>query len=143
VCRVVALPAPNDRERTQWYFQRYVPHLPAAGERQHLRFLSCIHDPLKPWKLSLMDLESRHRWEAYTEAKEAMLERTHISEAPWWLVHAVDKRTARLNCIHHLLRSLRGRRLWLPSPACGRGGTSSGATAKPSAAQTPGAVRPP
>ena len=32
VCRVVALPAPNDRERTQWYFQRYVPHLPAAGE---------------------------------------------------------------------------------------------------------------
>jgi polyphosphate kinase len=31
-CRVVALPKPTDRERTQWYFQRYVPHLPAAGE---------------------------------------------------------------------------------------------------------------
>jgi polyphosphate kinase len=31
-CRVVALPAPTDRERTQWYFQRYVAHLPSAGE---------------------------------------------------------------------------------------------------------------
>ena len=160
VCRVVALPAPNDRERTQWYFQRYVPHLPAAGEmvlfdrswynragvervmgfcsdedyeeffrsvpefermlvrsgirlikywfsitddEQHLRFLSRIHDPLKQWKLSPMDLESRRRWEDYTKAKEAMLERTHIPEAPWWVVQAVDKKRARLNCIHHLL----------------------------------------
>jgi len=161
VCRVVALPAPNDRERTQWYFQRYAPHLPAAGEivlfdrswynragvervmgfcteddveeffrsvpefermltrsgikvlkywfsitdeEQHLRFLSRIHDPLKQWKLSPMDLESRARWEAYTKAKEAMLERTHIAEAPWWVVEAVDKKRARLNCIDHLLR---------------------------------------
>lgn len=160
VCRVVALPAPNDRERTQWYFQRYVPHLPAAGEivlfdrswynragvervmgfcsevdveeffrsvpefermlvrsgirlikywfsitdeEQHIRFLSRIHDPLKQWKLSPMDLESRRRWEAYTKAKEAMLERTHIAEAPWWQVQAVDKKAARLNCMHHLL----------------------------------------
>jgi len=160
VCRVVALPAPNDRERTQWYFQRYVPHLPAASEivlfdrswynragvervmgfcseeeveeffrsvpefermlvrsgirlikywfsitdeEQHLRFLSRIHDPLKQWKLSPMDLESRRRWEAYTKAKEAMFERTHIPEAPWWQVQAVDKKPARLNCIHHLL----------------------------------------
>jgi len=160
VCRVVALPAPNDRERTQWYFQRYVAHLPAAGEmvlfdrswynragvervmgfcsedeveeffrsvpefermlvrsgvqvvkywfsitdeEQHLRFLGRIHDPLKQWKLSPMDLESRRRWEAYTKAKEAMLERTHIPEAPWWVVQAVDKKRARLNCIHHLL----------------------------------------
>ncbi len=160
VCRVVALPAPNDRERTQWYFQRYVPHLPAAGEmvlfdrswynragvervmgfcsdddveeffrsvpefermlvrsgiqvikywfsitddEQHLRFLGRIHDPLKQWKLSPMDLESRRRWEDYTKAKEAMLERTHIPEAPWWVVQAVDKKKARLNCIHHLL----------------------------------------
>ncbi|MDN0083390.1 polyphosphate kinase 2 [Crenobacter sp. SG2305] len=160
VCRVVALPAPNDRERTQWYFQRYVPHLPAAGEivlfdrswynragvesvmgfcsedeveefyrsvpefermlvrsgirlikywfsisdeEQHLRFLSRMHDPLKQWKLSPMDLESRRRWEAYTKAKEIMLERTHIAEAPWWVVQAVDKKKARLNCIHHLL----------------------------------------
>ena len=160
VARVVALPAPNDRERTQWYFQRYVSHLPAAGEmvlfdrswynragvetvmgfctpdereeffrsvpefermlvrsgitvikywfsisddEQEARFLSRIHDPLKQWKLSSMDLESRRRWEAYTKAKEEMLERTHIEEAPWWLVHAVDKKSARLNCISHLL----------------------------------------
>jgi polyphosphate kinase len=160
VCRTVALPAPNDRERTQWYFQRYVPHLPAAGEivlfdrswynragvervmdfcteddveeffrsvpefermlvrsgirlikywfsisdeEQHLRFLSRIHDPLKQWKLSPMDLESRRRWEDYTKAKESMLERTHIPEAPWWVVQAVDKKRGRLNCIHHLL----------------------------------------
>lgn len=163
VCRVAALPAPNDRERTQWYFQRYVSHLPAAGEivlfdrswynragvervmgfcnddqyeeffrtvpefermlvssgiqlikywfsisdqEQHLRFLSRIHDPLKQWKLSPMDLESRRRWEAYTKAKEIMLERTHIQEAPWWVVQANDKKLARLNCIHHLLEQM-------------------------------------
>jgi polyphosphate kinase len=161
VCRVVALPAPNDRERTQWYFQRYVPHLPAAGEivcfdrswynragvehvmgfctaqeyeeffrtvpdfermlvrsgihlikywfsitdeEQHVRFLGRIHDPLKQWKLSPMDLESRRRWEDYTRAKEIMLERSHIPEARWWVVQAVDKKRARLNFIHHLLR---------------------------------------
>src|SRR5271168_627574 len=126
VCRVVALPAPNERQRTQWYFQRYVSHLPAAGEivlfdrswynragveqvmgfctpeeyeeffrsvpefermlvrsgitllkywfsitdeEQYLRFLGRIHDPLKQWKLSPMDLESRRRWEDYTKAK--------------------------------------------------------------------------
>ncbi len=161
VCRVVALPAPNDRERTQWYFQRYVSHLPAAGEivlfdrswynragvervmgfctpdeyeeffrsvpefermlvrsgihllkywfsitdeEQHLRFLGRIHDPLKQWKLSPMDLESRRRWEGYTKAKEVMLERSHIAEARWWVVQAVDKKRARLNCIDHLLK---------------------------------------
>jgi polyphosphate kinase len=161
VCRVVALPAPNDRERTQWYFQRYTAHLPAAGEmvlfdrswynragvervmgfctdeeyeeffrsvpefermlvrsgirlvkywfsitdeQQHLRFLGRIHDPLKQWKLSPMDLESRRRWEDYTRAKEIMLELSHIPEAPWWVVQAVDKKRARLNCIDHLLK---------------------------------------
>lgn len=160
VCRVAALPAPNERERTQWYFQRYAQHLPAAGEivlfdrswynragvervmgfctdddveeffrsvpdfermlvrsgiklikywfsitddEQNFRFQMRINDPLKQWKLSPMDLESRRRWEAYTKAKEDMLERTHISEAPWWIVNAVDKKSARLNCIHHLL----------------------------------------
>jgi polyphosphate kinase 2 len=160
ICRVAALPAPNDRERTQWYFQRYTAHLPAAGEivlfdrswynragvervmgfcnddeyeeffrtvpefekmlvrsgiklvkywfsitddEQHSRFLGRIHDPLKQWKLSPMDLESRRRWEAYTRAKETMIERTHIPEAPWWVVQAVDKKKARLNCIDHLL----------------------------------------
>jgi len=74
-----------------------------TDEEQHVRFLSRIHDPLKQWKLSPMDLESRKRWEAYTKAKEAMLERTHIPEAPWWIVQAVDKKRARLNCIQHLL----------------------------------------
>jgi polyphosphate kinase 2 len=163
VCRVAALPAPNDRERTQWYFQRYAAHLPAAGEivlfdrswynragvervmgfcnddqyeeffrsapefermlvrsgiqlikywfsisddEQRLRFLGRIHDPLKQWKLSPMDLESRRRWEEYTKAKEVMLERTHIPEAPWWVVQADDKKKARLNCIHHLLSQM-------------------------------------
>jgi len=160
VCRVAALPAPSERERTQWYFQRYVSHLPAGGEivlfdrswynragvervmgfcspaeveeffhsvpefermlvrsgivllkywfsitdeEQHLRFKMRILDPVKQWKFSPMDLESRRRWEQYTKAKEDMLERTHIPEAPWWVVEAVDKKRARLNCIHHLL----------------------------------------
>lgn len=160
VCRVAALPAPSDRERTQWYFQRYVAHLPAGGEmvlfdrswynragvervmgfcsdeeceefyrsvpefekmlvrsgiqilkywfsitdeEQEIRFQARIRDPLKQWKLSPMDLESRRRWEAYTQAKEVMLQRSHIPEAPWWVVQAVDKKRARLNCIHHLL----------------------------------------
>ena len=74
-----------------------------SDEEQHLRFLGRIHDPLKQWKLSPMDLQSRVRWEEYTKAKEVMLERTHIAEAPWWLVHADDKKKARLNCIAHLL----------------------------------------
>jgi polyphosphate kinase 2 len=160
LCRVAALPAPTDRERTQWYFQRYVAHLPAAGEmvlfdrswynragvervmgfctddqyeeffrsapefermlvrsgirlvkywfsitdeEQEVRFSARIHDPLKQWKLSPMDVESRRRWEEYTKAKEIMLQRTHIPEAPWWVVQAVDKKKARLNCIRHLL----------------------------------------
>jgi hypothetical protein len=77
-----------------------------TDEEQNFRFQMRIHDPLKQWKLSPMDLESRRRWEAYTKAKEAMLERTHISEAPWWVVEAVDKKKARLNCIHHLLTQL-------------------------------------
>ena len=163
VCRVAALPAPSERERTQWYFQRYVQHLPAAGEivlfdrswynragvervmgfctdddveeffrtvpefekmlirsgiilvkywfsitddEQHLRFQMRIHDPIKQWKLSPMDLESRRCWEDYTKAKEAMLDRTHIPEAPWWVVEAVDKKRARLNCISHLLSQI-------------------------------------
>lgn len=161
--RVVALEKPSEIERGQWYFQRYVQHLPTHGEivlfdrswynragvehvmgfctddeyeeffrsapefermlvrsgirllkywfsisdeEQHSRFLSRIHDPLKQWKFSPMDLQSRVRWEAYTKAKEVMLERTHIEEAPWWVVQAVDKKRARLNCISHILESL-------------------------------------
>jgi polyphosphate kinase 2 (PPK2 family) len=77
-----------------------------TDDEQHARFLGRIHDPLKQWKLSPMDLESRRRWEAYTRAKETMIERTHIPEAPWWVVQAVDKKKARLNCIDHLLSLL-------------------------------------
>jgi len=163
VCRVAALTTPDARERTQWYFQRYVSHLPSGGEivlfdrswynragvervmgfcteaeyeeffrsvpefekmlvrsgivlvkywfsisdaEQHRRFQMRIRDPLKQWKLSPMDLESRRRWELYTKAKEAMLERTHIPEAPWWIIEAVDKKRARLNCIAHLLKQI-------------------------------------
>ena len=163
ICKVVALSAPTERERTQWYFQRYVAHLPAAAEivlfdrswynragvervmgfcteaecedffhttpefermlvrsgiilvkywfsitdeEQNLRFLMRIHDPLKQWKLSPMDLESRRRWEMYTKAKEEMLERTNIREARWWVVEGVDKKKARLNCMHHLLQQI-------------------------------------
>jgi polyphosphate kinase 2 len=159
-CRVVALPAPTDREKTQWYFQRYVAHLPARGEivlfdrswynragvervmgfaseeqveefyrdvpefermlarsgivlikywfsitdkEQQMRFLMRIKDPMKQWKLSPMDLQSRVRWEDYTAAKEEMLERTNIPEAPWFVVEGNDKKRARLNCIAHLL----------------------------------------
>ena len=160
VCRTVALSAPTERERSQWYFQRYTAHLPAAGEivlfdrswynragvervmgfcsaedveeffrtvpefermlvrsgiilvkywfsitdqEQQLRFMMRIHDPMKQWKLSPMDLQSRIRWEHYTKAKEEMFERTNIPEAPWWVIEGNDKKVARLNCLHHLL----------------------------------------
>ncbi len=163
VARVVALPAPSRREQSQWYFQRYVPHLPSAGEivlfdrswynragvervmsfaddeqvenffrdvpefermlvrsntivlkywfsitdeEQQLRFMMRIHDPMKQWKLSPMDLESRIRWEQYTKAKEEMFERTNIPEAPWYIVEGNDKKRERLNCIEHLLSKI-------------------------------------
>jgi polyphosphate kinase 2 len=163
VARVVALPAPSDREKTQWYFQRYVPHLPSGGEivlfdrswynrsgvervmgfateeqieqffqdvpefermlvrsgirlikywfsitdeEQQMRFLMRIHDPLKQWKLSPMDLQARVRWESYTRAKEEMFLRTNIPEAPWFIVEGNDKKRARLNCIDHFLKQI-------------------------------------
>ena len=65
-----------------------------------------IQDPLKQWKLSPMDMESRRLWEQYTKAKETMLERTNIIEAPWWIVEAVEKKKARLNCIQHFLSQI-------------------------------------
>ena len=162
-CRVIALPAPSDREKKQWYFQRYVPHLPAEGEivlfdrswynragvervmgfaseqqvedffrdvvefermlvrsgiilvkywfsitdqEQQLRFMMRIHDPIKQWKLSPMDLQSRVRWEQYTKAKEDMIQRTNIAEAPWSVVEGNDKKRARLNCIADLLSKI-------------------------------------
>jgi len=77
-----------------------------TDEEQQFRFMMRIHDPLKQWKLSPMDVESRRRWEEYTKAKEAMMERTHIPEAPWWVVEAVEKKRARLNCMAHLLSQI-------------------------------------
>jgi polyphosphate kinase 2 (PPK2 family) len=77
-----------------------------TDDEQQFRFMMRIHDPLKQWKLSPMDVESRARWEQYTKAKEEMLEKTHIPDAPWWIVDAVDKKRARLNCISHLLSQI-------------------------------------
>jgi polyphosphate kinase 2 (PPK2 family) len=76
-------------------------------EEQEFRFRCRINDPLKQWKLSPMDMESRRRWELYTKAKEVMFERTHLPESPWWVVQGADKKKARLNCIHHLLSQVK------------------------------------
>ncbi len=163
VCRIVALPKPTEREITQWYFQRYVPHLPAAGEivimdrswynragvervmgfcteeqvekffhscpkfertlvdsgiilvkywfsvsdeEQEKRFQARNNEPIKRWKLGFIDIESRSRWVEYSRAKDEMLARTDIPEAPWHVVISDVKRRARLNCIRHLLDSI-------------------------------------
>jgi polyphosphate kinase len=160
VVRVAALPTPTERQKTEWYFERYVEHLPAAGEivlfdrswynrpgvervlgfctadevqeffrscpefermllrsgiilikywfsvsdeEQEKRFQARIDDPLKRWKFSDMDLESRDRWEDYSRAKDEMFAFTDTKQSPWYVVEADDKKRARLNCIHHLL----------------------------------------
>ncbi|HSZ71992.1 MAG TPA: hypothetical protein VK750_04905, partial [Cytophagaceae bacterium] len=77
-----------------------------SNDEQHLRFTMRIHDPLKQWKLSPMDLESRRKWEMYTKAKEYMLEKTSTITSPWWIVEANDKKKARINCITHLLSQI-------------------------------------
>lgn len=163
VCRVVALPKPTDRQRTQWYFQRYVEHLPAGGEivlfdrswynragvervmgfcasldylefmrqvpdlermlarsgihlfkywfsvtreEQDRRFTSRKRDPLKQWKLSPIDEQSRDKWVEYTQAKEAMFFYTDTKDAPWTVVKSDDKKRARLNCMQDFLSRL-------------------------------------
>ena len=102
IARVVALPAPSSRERTQWYFQRYVSHLPAAGEM--VLFDRSWYNRAGVERVmgfcSEADVEEFFR---SVPEFERMLERTHIAEAPWWVVQAVDKKRARLNCIAHLL----------------------------------------
>jgi polyphosphate kinase 2 len=160
VVKVAALPAPSDRERSQWYFQRYVDRLPSAGElvlfdrswynragveyvmgfctheehrlflrqcpifetlliesglilikywfsvsdqEQERRFHIRLTDPLKQWKLSQIDLESRLRWVEYSRAKDIMFVHTDTPESPWFVVEADDKQRARLNCLAHLL----------------------------------------
>ncbi|MEY4548851.1 MAG: polyphosphate kinase 2 [Pseudomonadota bacterium] len=77
-----------------------------TDKEQQMRFLLRIKDPMKQWKLSPMDLQSRVRWEDYTTAKEEMLTRTNIPEAPWFIVEGNDKKRARLNCMAHLLKQL-------------------------------------
>ena len=73
---------------------------------QHRRFTARSHDPLKRWKLSPVDLASLDKWDAYTEAKEAMFFYTDTADAPWVIVKSNDKKRARLNCMQHLLTSL-------------------------------------
>ena len=159
-CRVVALDTPTERERSQWYFQRYVAELPAAGEIvlfdrswynragvervmgfctkdeleefyratpefermlvrsgivlikywfsvndevQEERFQGRMENPIKRWKLSPMDIQSRAKWVDYSQAKDEMFAKTDTSEARWWVVPADKKKEARLNCIAHLL----------------------------------------
>lgn len=161
--RMVALGTPSDTERTQWYFQRYVAHLPAAGEivifdrswynragvervmgfcsneeyweflracpdfermlvrsgiillkywlsisdqEQERRFQERATNPLKRWKLSPIDIQSREKWVDFSKAKDAMMEHTDIPEARWYQVDANDKRRARLNCIQHILDTI-------------------------------------
>lgn len=161
--RVVALEKPTETERSQWYFQRYISHLPAAGEivfydrswynragvervmgfcssleylefmrqvpdlermlarsgillfkfwfsvtekEQEIRFGSRQMDPLKQWKLSAIDEESRTKWLEYTQAKEAMFFYTDTADAPWTVIKSDDKKRARLNCLQYFLSSL-------------------------------------
>ncbi len=163
ICRVVALGTPTERERGQWYFQRYVAQLPARGEivlfdrswynragvehimgfcteeeyreflrscplfeemlvrsgiylikywfsvndeEQERRFQQRIRNPIKRWKLSPMDLESRKRWVEYSKAKDEMLAHTDREKTPWYVVNADDKKKAKLNCVAHLLRQI-------------------------------------
>jgi polyphosphate kinase 2 len=160
VCRVEALTQPTERERTQWYFQRYVQYLPGAGEmvcfdrswynragvervmgfcteheyreflrscpefermlvrsgiilikywfsvsdeEQERRFQKRIEDPVRRWKISEVDLQSRRFWIDYSKAKDDMFAHTDIKQAPWYVVHGDDKRRARLNVIAHFL----------------------------------------
>lgn len=160
VARIVALGVPTEKEKSQWYFQRYVPHLPAGGEivlfdrswynrtgvekvmgfctepqyeeflrtcpefekmlirsgiilikywfsvsddEQEKRFKERIDSPIKRWKFSEMDLESRSKWVEYSKAKDNMFAYTDTKLSPWYVVKADDKKKARLNCISHLL----------------------------------------
>ena len=161
--RLVALAKPSDREQTQWYFQRYVAHLPAAGEivffdrswynratvervmgfcadrqywdflrdapnferllandgiillkywlsvdrdEQERRFQERAHNPARRWKLSQLDLEGRNRYNAYSKAKDAMIEHTDIPESRWRQVSSNDKRRLRLNVMRDMLDAI-------------------------------------
>jgi polyphosphate kinase len=158
--RVVALEKPTEREQSQWYFQRYITHLPAGGEivlfdrswynragvekvmefctpaqyrefmeqaplfeqmlvenginltklwfsispaEQRTRFAIRLVDPVRQWKFSPMDMESVHKWDDYTAAKEAMFEATDTDHAPWIVVKSNDKKRARINAMRFVL----------------------------------------
>jgi polyphosphate kinase 2 len=160
---VVALVKPNEREKTQWYFQRYIQHLPSAGDivmfdrswynravvervmgfcsqaeydefmrqapefermlvrdgiilikfwfsvsrrEQITRFTIRRIDPVRQWKLSPMDLASLDRWDAYTEAKEAMFFYTDTAWAPWTVVRSNDKKRGRIEAMRYILSKL-------------------------------------
>jgi polyphosphate kinase 2 len=161
--RVVALPKPNEVEKSQWYFQRYIDHLPSAGElvifnrswynragvervmgfaslEQQETFLRDVpdieamlvrsgiklmklwldvsrkeqaerlaerrSDPLKALKVSPLDAVAEEKWDEYSQARDAMLTRTHTAVAPWVCVLADKKKPARLNVIRRLLKTL-------------------------------------
>ena len=171
VFRVVALPAPSDREKSQMYMQRYLAHFPAAGEvvifdrswynragvehvmgfctaeqhrsflarapevedyivsggiillkywlevsneEQAKRFQARIEDPLRQWKLSVMDLPSREKWYEYSLARDQMLAATDTKHAPWYILRSDSKKSARLNLITHLLEQIPYKRLKRP-----------------------------
>ncbi|MDR2876277.1 MAG: polyphosphate kinase 2 [Methylobacillus sp.] len=161
--RVVALEKPSEQERGQWYFQRYIQHLPTLGEivlfdrswynrsgvekvmgfcteEEYREFLREVPDmernlirsgihlfkfwfsvtrqeqgrrfkerqvhPLKQWKLSPVDLASLDKWDAYTEAKEAMFFHTDTADSPWIVIKSNDKKRARLNAMRYVLHAL-------------------------------------
>jgi polyphosphate kinase 2 len=161
--RVVALLAPGDKERTQWYFQRYVQELPSAGEivlfdrswynramvepvmgfcsdEQNKRFLKDVPmleemivkdgiklfkfffsvskdeqlarfdsretDPLKQYKISPVDRMAQDLWDDYTVRKFQMLNETNRTLAPWTIIRSDNKKSARLNCIKHMLSKI-------------------------------------
>jgi polyphosphate kinase len=163
VCRVVALGTPTEKERAQWYFQRYVAELPSRGEivlfdrswynragvervmgfctkeeyreflracplfeemlirsgivlikywfsvsdeEQERRFQERMRNPIKRWKLSRMDIDSRRHWVDYSKAKDDMFAHTDTKLSPWNVVNADSKKRARLNCIAHLLQQI-------------------------------------
>ena len=182
-CRVAALPAPSEREKGEWYFQRYVAELPIKGEivlfdrswynragvervmgfctddeyerflrqcptferlliddgiilikywfsvsddEQEARFKARIEDPLKRWKISPMDLESRSRWVDYSKAKDEMFAHTDLPDSPWFEVEADVKKRARINCIAHLLSVIPYRNEKLPKPKLPKRASSAG-----------------
>jgi polyphosphate kinase 2 len=191
--RIAALPAPTDREKTQWYFQRYIEHLPSAGEivlfdrswynragvervmgfctdeqyerflvqaplfermlvddgiilrkywfsvsdvEQQRRFRSRAKDPMRRWKLSPMDLESITRWEDYSEAKDLMMAATDKPWSPWWVVESDDKRSSRINVMHHLLSSIPHERIEPVVPPVPKRPVAHGYTRPPQEIQT-------